>query len=111
MSGGSFDYLYSAIEDSPLDWGVRDNLRIMAEYLSENGHMEAAKELTDLWDYLMKTEKEIQKRIPQSLRDVMHAVEWWCSSDSDERFFIKEWEAHKSRKIRLSQTTLGEIHP
>ena len=67
MSGGSFDYLYYAINDSPLDFGVREDLRLMAEYLAEEGHPEAAKELSDLFDYLRQTEKEIQKRDRKSV--------------------------------------------
>ena len=102
VSGGSFDYLYYKIEDSPLDFGAREDLRRMAEYLTEEGHPEAAKELSDLFDYLKQTEKEIQKHLPQSLLDVMKAVEWWCSSDISEEIFVKEWEAYKSQKARLS---------
>lgn len=98
MSGGSFDYLYSKIEDKPLDWQTLDNLQNMVEWLSapEQGQTEAAQDLQRVNSYLLEVKDKIDCILTQSLLDVLKAAEWWCSHDTNKQDFERVWTKHKN---------------
>lgn len=81
MSGGSFGYLYTS-DPTEMPSRVR-TVRDMAEALMRSGIPRAkgaATELNEYADMLEATTAEIS-RLHHRLADVMHAVEWWYSSD------------------------------
>lgn len=83
MSGGSFNYLYQAVDLVEIGEGSygqsnRHDLKDMAEFLAGLGWADAAAGETREW--LELAEREIPKR----LRDVWHAMEWWRSCDYGE---------------------------
>jgi hypothetical protein len=85
MSGGSYDYLYSA------DWRGLDldtlpdgMMRAMAERLAGLGYAnDAAKETLDTLLYLRQVRVFLETRW-ERMRPVWKAVEWWDSGDSGE---------------------------
>lgn len=97
MSGGSFDYLYFEIEERFFDYFVLENLENMAAWLGEveQNQPEAAKELVELHQFLVKTRDEINKRLSRKLLDVIKEAEWWCSHDTGQDSFEAVWRQYK----------------
>lgn len=72
MSGGSFDYLFSADIT-----GYREgDIARMADTLAERGHHAAAERTRQVLHHL-----RMAKAIQEELSTVWHAVEWWQSGD------------------------------
>ncbi len=91
MSGGSFDYLYSKLDDEQIcKASTVDYLEIMEAFLRKQGKHEPANELLKL-----KLEIETQinrlKIMGTRLVDVVHDAEWWASYDIGEEEFDKTW--------------------
>ncbi len=85
MSGGSYDYLFSAdyrgLDLDALPYGP---MREMAERLAGLGYADdAAKETMDTLLYLRQVRVFLATRW-ERMRNVWQAVEWWDSGDSGE---------------------------
>jgi hypothetical protein len=78
MSGGSFNYLYSA--DATELFSFQKELREMADELTNRGFKDAATETERILAYLEHAERQIQVRADR-LSDIWKAVEWHCSND------------------------------
>lgn len=83
MSGGSFNYLYTT------DMLAHEHdLRDMRDALADAG----AKDAADATDAILKAAE-----VPDPLRDLWHAMEWWRSADYAENQFreaLDEYRAH-----------------
>ncbi|MDH6610315.1 hypothetical protein M2164_005950 [Streptomyces sp. SAI-208] len=83
MSGGSYNYLYGAVDLEDLQ-AQRHNLEDMAQRLAGLGYaQDAARETEELIVLLRQWEIRAAVRLKR-LADVWHAVEWWDSCDSGE---------------------------
>lgn len=99
MSGGSFRYLYSSLQDNPFDhYG---DLEKMIDWLREKGKIEAADRLQRLYNLLLESQNKIEKEI-SSLSPVMYKAEWWCSGDSGEEQFDKAWKNYSKLEDTLN---------
>lgn len=71
MSGGAFDYFYSRLN-------------------------EVAEEI-----YQERTEEEkTLARLLKDLSEVMYALEWWRSGDTDRNDFVKVWQDFKENWLK-----------
>lgn len=96
MSGGSFNYLYSRIENETYSLlYMAGELEDMSRYLLSEGKGEAAKEL---WEYAQKI-KEVEPN--GFILEIIKAVEWWVSNDIGSENFDEEWEKYKRAKKLL----------
>ena len=83
MSGGSYNYLYSALDLEDLQVH-RADLQAMADRLAGLGYaQDAARETEELLLLFRQWETRAAVRITR-LRDLWHAVEWWDSNDRSE---------------------------
>ncbi|MGW5173124.1 hypothetical protein ACWERY_02000 [Streptomyces sp. NPDC004082] len=83
MSGGSYNYLYTAMDLEDL-LTRRHSLEEMASRLAGLGYAEdAAKETEELRVLLNQWTIRAEVRL-RRLADLWHAVEWWDSHDSGE---------------------------
>ncbi|MER5875459.1 hypothetical protein ABT119_05960 [Streptomyces sp. NPDC001910] len=83
MSGGSYNYLYTAQDLEDLH-NRRHDLEAMANRLAGLGYaQDAARETEELLVLLRQWETRATVRV-RRLEDIWHAVEWWDSSDSSE---------------------------
>lgn len=83
MSGGSYNYLFSAQDLEDLN-SQRYNLEEMASRLAGLGYaQDAARETEELLLLLRQWETRATVRM-RRLADVWQAVEWWDSNDSSE---------------------------
>lgn len=79
MSGGSFEYLYTAWVDEYLN--RQRELEAMAQWLAEHGYEDAAKETYDLLHDVRAASVRWQSHLKR-LEGVWKAVEWTVSGDS-----------------------------
>lgn len=94
MSGGSFDYLYSKLENEPLDIGNLSLLRSMFELLESEGEVEASSTLKELYKEVEEKIDELDKFLNDKilpLQKVMKGAEWWFSCDSSQDVFQLEY--------------------
>lgn len=78
MSGGSFSYLYQVERNDRVISGLEE----MAEVLRGLGATAAAERFTDIVALFNEAEKALGDPWSDSpVRNLMHAVEWYCSSD------------------------------
>lgn len=83
MSGGSFNYLFSALDLGDVI-SQRYSLEEMAAELASLGYAaDAARETEELLVLIRQWEVRTELRVSR-LRDVWKAVEWWRSCDSSE---------------------------
>ena len=83
MSGGSYNYLYTAMDLEDLQ-ARRHDLEDMATRLAGLGYaQDAARETEELLLLFRQWETRAAVRLKR-LTDVWHAVEWWDSNDSGE---------------------------
>lgn len=83
MSGGSYNYLFTAQDLEDLQ-AHRHDLEEMASRLAELGYaQDAARETEELLVLYRQWETRAAVRM-RRLADVWHAVEWWDSNDSSE---------------------------
>lgn len=80
MSGGHYDYLYCKETYEFFSYSVTSNLDDMAEVLIKEGYEDVARDLTRLSEYIKSARNRVDV-LKDQLKDVMHAVEWWASSD------------------------------
>jgi hypothetical protein len=84
MSGGSYNYLFTAQDLQDLQ-ARRWDLEEMANRLAGLGYaQDAARETEELLVLLRQWETRAEVRL-RRLIDVWHAVEWWDSNDSSEQ--------------------------
>ena len=90
MSGGSFDYLYLDLEDTEKILDTPQRLREMEEYLRERKKHEIADEILR---FRLDVETHVRRLMimGRRLRHVVHAVEWWASSDWGEDQVDSVW--------------------
>ncbi|MET9729704.1 hypothetical protein ABZZ79_03255 [Streptomyces sp. NPDC006458] len=94
MSGGSYGYLYSALDLEDLQTH-RGDLEAMAERLASLGYaQDAARETEELLVLFRQWETRAAVRITR-LRDLWHAVERWDSNDSGEARVRAALEAYR----------------
>lgn len=101
MSGGSFDYLYSLIEnDNPLTWYTLELLEKMADWLNEpeQNQPSAATEIKRIHAELSNIKKHISE-IAQNrpFLDLLKEAEWWCSHDVGQDDFESEWAKYEAQ--------------
>jgi len=83
MSGGSYNYLFTAQDLEDLH-NRRFDLEEMATRLAGLGYaQDAARETEELLLLFRQWEVRAEARM-RRLSDVWHAVEWWDSNDSSE---------------------------
>ncbi|MEU1071924.1 MULTISPECIES: hypothetical protein [unclassified Streptomyces] len=83
MSGGSYNYLFTAQDLEDLQ-ARRHDLEEMANRLAGLGYaQDAARETEELLALFRQWETRAALRM-RRLADVWHAVEWWDSNDSSE---------------------------
>jgi hypothetical protein len=83
VSGGSYNYLFAALDLEDLH-NRRHDLEEMANRLAGLGYaQDAARETEELLVLFRQWESRAAVRI-RRLADVWHAVEWWDSNDSSE---------------------------
>lgn len=85
MSGGSFNYLFSQLENDPLD-ASRPDMEKMIDFLRRHDADDVADDLLALKAKLDDAEREIAQR-GKEISDVLHAAEWWVSCDYTEDQF------------------------
>lgn len=91
MSGGSFGYLaFKDADDLP-----NQSLREMAEALRDLGFEDAAQE----------TERYIRPEPDQALKDLWHAVEWYCSGDYGKDRAQAEYQEYQAARKAGSDAT------
>lgn len=84
MSGGSYNYLFTAQDLEDLH-NRRHDLEEMANRLAGLGYaQDAARETEELLVLFRQWETRAAVRMHR-LEDVWHAVEWWDSNDSSEQ--------------------------
>lgn len=76
MSGGSYNYLYSANTVAGLSYKLSELMEMISR-LKELGYNDAAEESEKLY-------KLLSAELPEGLRDLWHAVEWRDSCDWSE---------------------------
>lgn len=78
MSGGSYDYLYCKDTEELLD--KANDIDDMAATLIKMGHLDVAKDMTRLAEYIRSAYIRIDT-LSQQLKPIMKAVEWYESND------------------------------
>lgn len=81
MSGGSHNFLCFKDEDNLFNYGVLNDMEIMASRLIELGYKDAAKETLHLKHTIQQALVRTQA-MKDRLEDVWKSVEWYDSSDS-----------------------------
>lgn len=98
MSGGRFNYLYSA---DTLDMiSRRDELQEIRKIVESHGYKDISSDINWLCIFLVSAEqklRDLSKRI-DALRDVLHAVELYESCDYSEEDMIKVFEKYMEDK-------------
>ena len=84
MSGGSYNYLFTACDLEDLQ-SKQNDLSNMADRLAGLGYaQDAARETEELLLLFRQWQTRTEVRLKR-LADVWHAVEWWDSNDSSEQ--------------------------
>jgi hypothetical protein len=78
MSGGSWEYMYGWDTSRFLD--NQQSVAAMAKRLTQLGHADAGQAMEEFALLLLHARLQIETR-QDTLKDVMHAVEWHDSSD------------------------------
>lgn len=79
MSGGSFDYLCCKEVSDLIENDTQ--LEKMEKELFEMGYQDLANETKVICEEIQKFKQIIQKKLNSNIREVWHAVEWFCSGD------------------------------
>lgn len=97
MSGGSFNYLYSKIEDDPIGWSTLESLENMADWLREQNHPASA-ELVRIHSALSEISDRLFRLVQNNceFRELLKAAEWWCSNDIGQDDFERAWHKYQS---------------
>jgi len=91
MSGGSYDYLYSAMwNDKPLQ-EIFPRVKDMSMDMRAEGLNDPADELDKLALDMEMYYRMIKVRFGR-LEDVMQSWEWYKSCDTSKESFVKSWE-------------------
>lgn len=101
MSGGSFDYLYSKIDnENPLDTWTLELLEKMSEWLAEpeQNQKAAADEIKRVHSELSEIKERIFKLAQnRPFLDLLKGAEWWCSHDTVKDDFESEWAKYEAQ--------------
>jgi hypothetical protein len=92
MSGGSHDYLFAARYPDILD--RIEDMESMEHDLLKMGHKDIAKDVRRLIEYCESARNRIEV-LTDNLRDVFHAVEWYCSGDIGDESLVREMEEYR----------------
>lgn len=105
MSGGSYEYTYNKADvdvTQCFDYGVEEQLNRMVSRIAGLGYAEdAAKELEDLICHIRQARVRVSARWNR-LYDIMHAIEWWDSGDTNEDGFKKALAKYRGEKSEKS---------
>jgi hypothetical protein len=102
MSGGSFDYLYSRIDnEDPLDYWTLELLERMGNWLAnpEQNQLEASVEIKRIHAELVKIKEQVfQIAQNNKFLNLLKEAEWWCSNDTGKDDLEKAWADYKAKE-------------
>lgn len=98
MSGGSFNYL--CCKDVPDVFNYVRDLEEMEQFLISDGHIDIAKDVRRLIEYVRSAEIRIGVLL-ESLNKVFHDIEWYVSADIGKERLLKTLEDYRNGKTEV----------
>jgi phosphoenolpyruvate carboxylase len=83
MSGGSYNYLFTKEPAELIQYYNIEYIEEMADRLMQSGYKDVAKDMQRLAEYCKSANLRIGV-LSEELSDVMQAIEWCVSGDSEE---------------------------
>lgn len=95
MSGGSWNYLYSADIEDLMSGRKLDDLQRMTDRLASDGYTDVAKDVQRLVEYVRSATVRIETLF-EMLKPVLKAVEWYDSGDYGKSDVLEAIEEYRN---------------